>query len=160
MATENSILRAGRLILVRPRRAWLMGRIGVSTMLLSSIIRFRPLDSVLRLFSVAARDDGKQLDENASELVTAVDAVLGMNRLVFRRVCWKRAILLHRFLGRAGYATTIVFGVRRPDKDGLAGHAWLERYGAPILESTQPDYIVTYKFPSTQACEIDLRQMD
>jgi len=137
-----------------------MGRIGVATILLSSIIKSRPLDSVLRLFSVAVREDGKRLDESAAELVTAVDAVLGINRLAFRRVCWKRAILLHRLLGQSGYATTIVFGVRRPNQDGLAGHAWLERNGAPIFESTQPDYVVTYKFPSTESCDVDVQQLD
>lgn len=137
-----------------------MGRISVATILLSSLIKLRPLDSVLRLFSIAVNDDGKQLDENASELVTAVDAVLGMNRLALKRVCWKRAILLHRLLGQSGYATTIVFGVRPPDRDGLAGHAWLERYGAPIFESTHPDYVVTYKFPSTESCDVDLQQLD
>ena len=148
------------MILFRPGRAWLLGRISVAAILLSSTIRFRPLDSVLRSFSVAASDDGKELDAKASELVTAVDAVLGMNRLAFKRVCWKRAILLHRLLGQSGYATTIVFGVRRPNSDGLAGHAWLERYGAPIFEPTHPDYVVTYKFPSNDSCDVDLHQLD
>jgi len=29
----------------------------------------------------------------------------------------------------------------------VAGHAWLEREGRPILENTPPEYVVTYSFP-------------
>ena len=147
--------RAVTLILFRPRRAWLLGRIGLATILLSLLIRLRPLPSALAFFSVAIKDDGRALDPNASELVTAVDAVLGMNRLVFRPLCWKRAILLHRLLGLRGYGTTIVFGVRASTKERIAGHAWLERNGAPIFESTPPDCVVTYRFPSQQSCDVD-----
>jgi len=122
------------------------------------LIRLRP--SALAFFSVAIKDDGRALDPNASELVTAVDAVLGMNRLVFRPLCWKRAILLHRLLGLRGYGTTIVFGVRASTKEQVAGHAWLERDGTPIFESTPPDCVVTYRFPSKESCDIDLQRMD
>jgi len=111
------------------------------------------------MFSVDADDDGRALGPSDSELVTAVDALLGMDLLVFRPVCWKRAILLHRLLGLQGYATTIVFGVRASAKEEIAGHAWLERAGTPIFESTPPDYVVTYRFPSTDSCSVDLRQI-
>jgi hypothetical protein len=47
------------------------------------------------------------------EIVSAVDAVLGMNVLVFKPTCWKRASLLHRFLGLRGCDTIIVFGLRK-----------------------------------------------
>jgi hypothetical protein len=152
--------RAVALILFRPRRAWLLGRIGLATILLSLLIRLRPLPSVLAFFSVGPNDDGKVLGPSAAELVTAVDAVLGMNLLVFRPLCWKRAILLHRLLGLLGYGTTIVFGVRASTKEQVAGHAWLERDGTPIFESTPPDCVVTYRFPSKESCDIDLQRMD
>jgi len=148
------------LILFRPRRAWLLGRIGLTTILLSLVIRLRPLPSTLAFFSVAPNDDGKVLGPNAAEVVSAVDAVLGMNLSVFRPLCWKRAILLHRLLGLRGYGTTIVFGVRASTKERIAGHAWLERNGTPIFESTPPDCVVTYRFPSNEACDIDLQRMD
>jgi hypothetical protein len=128
--------------------------------LLSLTIRLRPLPSALALFSVAPNDDGKVLGPGAAELVTAVDAVLGMNLLVFRPLCWKRAILLHRLLGLRGYGTTIVFGVRASTKEQIAGHAWLERDGTPIFESRPPDCVVTYRFPSNESCDIDLQRMD
>jgi hypothetical protein len=149
------------MILFRPRRAWLLGRICMATILLSLVIKCRPLPAALTLFSVTAKDNGKALGPGEAQLVTAVDAVLGINLLVFRPLCWKRAILLHRLLGLRGYATNIVFGVRRPAaKEVVAGHAWLERNGAPIFESTPPDYVVTYRFPSTDSCGVDLRLID
>jgi Transglutaminase-like superfamily len=156
----SNVPRAVALILFRPRRAWLLGRIGLATILLSLVIRLRPLPSALASFSVATNDDGKVLGPSAAELVTAVDAVLGMNLSVFRPVCWKRAILLHRLLGLRGYGTTIVFGVRASAKEQVAGHAWLERDGLPIFESTPPDCVVTYRFPSNESCDVDLQRMD
>jgi len=127
----------------------------MATILLSLVIRLRPLPSALAFFSVASDDDGKVLGPGASELVSAVDAVLGINLSVFRPLCWKRAILLHRLLGLSGYGTTIVFGVRASTKERIAGHAWLERNGTPIFESTPPDCVVTYRFPSQQSCDVD-----
>jgi hypothetical protein len=147
------------MILFRPRRAWLLARIGVATILLSVVIKCRPLPATLTFFSVAADDDGRAPGPSDSELVTAVDAVLGMDIWMFRPVCWKRAILLHRLLGLQGYATTIVFGVRASAKEQIAGHAWVERAGIPMFESTPPDYVVTYRFPSTDSCDVDLRQI-
>lgn len=152
--------KAVALILFRPRRAWLLGRIGVATILLSLLIRLRPLPSALAFFSVVPNDDGRALGPNAAEVVTAVDAVLGMNLLAFRPLCWKRAILLHRLLGLRGYGTTIVFGVRASTREQVAGHAWLERDGTPVFESTPPDCVVTYQFPSNESCDINLQRMD
>jgi hypothetical protein len=138
----------------------LLARIGISTILLSLLIRFRPLPSALRIFSVEVHDSGKPLGADGAEIVTAVDALLGIDSMVFRPQCWKRAILLHRWLSRRGYSTNIVFGVRPAAKDGIAGHAWLERDGAPIFESMPTDYTVTYRFPSRDACDVDLQRTD
>lgn len=148
------------MILFRPRRAWLLGRIVLATILLSVVIKRRPLPSALSRFSVEADDAGKALAPGDAELVTAVDAVLGMDLWVFRPLCWKRAILLHRLLGLRGYATSVVFGVRASAKEAIAGHAWLERDGTPIFESTPPDYAVTYRFPSNGSCQVDLQRID
>ena len=54
-----------------------------------------------------------------------------------------------RVLGRrwveAGHE--VVFGVRKGEEN-LAGHAWLERDGRPFLEEREPDYVVTFRYPS------------
>jgi hypothetical protein len=40
-----------------------------------------------------------------------------------------------------------MFGVRNEGDGKVAGHAWLEENGRPILETVQPEYTITYSFP-------------
>lgn len=141
----------------RPRRAWLMIRIALWTLILCAGVRILSLPAALRLLTVRPRNPSPQIDED--EVVTAVDAVLRIDRFVFTPVCWKRAALLHHFLGLRGCTTTIAFGLRQDRNDGLMGHAWLERNGTPILEPDEPNYVVTYKFPSSETCNVDLARM-
>ncbi len=58
--------------------------------------------------------------------------------------------MLHRYLLRNGIQTRIIFGVRNEADGKVAGHAWLEAEGEPILEKTPPEYVVTYRFPSNE----------
>ncbi len=80
-------------------------------------------------------------------MVTMLDQLLGLNFLAFTPTCWKRTIILHRFLAFQGITTRIVFGVKRDDANKLSGHAWLEYQGHPFLESQPPDFIPTFSFP-------------
>lgn len=148
-----------RLTLFRPRRAWLMARIAGWAVILSSAVRFRSLPSALQLLSVQPSQKQNGQDVLDDELSTAIDAVLGLDRFVFRPICWKRAALLHHFLGLQGCATTIVFGLRKDAKGELKGHAWLEENGRPVFERDEPNYTVTYRFPSTLTCDVDLARM-
>ena len=84
-------------------------------------------------------------DEN--DLARAIDLLLATDFFIFTPVCWKRAAVLHRYLSRNGIPTRIIFGVRNESGGKVAGHAWLEREGHPILENTPPEYVVTYSFP-------------
>jgi len=89
-------------------------------------------------------------------LVRAIDLLLSLNLFVFKPICWKRAAILHRYLALNGLASQIVFGVR-PLSDGkIDGHAWLESDGVPILEATQPDYKVTYTFPTSNNLDFEI----
>ena len=151
------VVDALRLFFSRPRRAWLLSRIAIWTLILSYVARFRPLPSALRTLS-GPTDRERSEPTSEGQLATAVDAVLGMNRFVFRPVCWKRAILLRKFLAERGHASAIVFGVRN-ENGKLEGHAWLESNGSPIYEAETPDYTATYRFPSEEPCRVDLRQM-
>jgi hypothetical protein len=84
---------------------------------------------------------------NEQELARAIDLLLSVDFLIFKPVCWKRAAVLHRYLSRSGVSTRIIFGVRNETEGKVDGHAWLELDGRPFLESTPPEYIVTYSFP-------------
>jgi hypothetical protein len=83
---------------------------------------------------------------NRDDLARAIDLLLSADFLMFKPVCWKRAAVLHRYLSRNGTPTKIIFGVRN-ESGKVDGHAWLEADGQPILETTPPDYVVTYSFP-------------
>ena len=152
------VVDALRLCFVRPRRAWLLSRIAMWTLILSCVLRFRPLPTALRTLSVSPDRQRKASATDGLKFATAVDAVLGMNRFVFRPVCWKRAILLRKFLAEQGHPSAVVFGVRT-ESGKLTGHAWLESNGSPIFEAETPDYTVTYRFPSEEPCRVDLSQM-
>jgi len=79
-----------QLIIVRPRRAWLMVRVATWAVVLSSAARFCSLPTALNLLTVKpARKPGSSFDQ--PEIVSAVDAVLGVNFLLFKPICWKRA---------------------------------------------------------------------
>lgn len=80
-------------------------------------------------------------------LARSVDSLLGINLLVFKPVCWKRAIVLQRYLALNGIRTRIVFGVKNAGDQLLAGHAWLEDGNQPLLETEAPRYTITYAFP-------------
>jgi len=147
-----------QLIIVRPRRAWFMVRVATWAVVLSSAARFCSLPTALNLLTVKpAGKPGASFDQ--PEIVSAVDAVLGVNFFVFKPICWKRASLLHRFLGQRGCDTTIVFGVRKDSAGELAGHAWLENGGRAILEPDEPNYTVTYRFPSAEHCSVELARL-
>jgi predicted nucleic acid-binding protein len=130
-----------------PGEAWLLLRMAWWVVVLSVAARFYSLPRALEI--VAGK--GKARDSsNENDLARAIDLLLAMDFLVFTPVCWKRAAVLHRYLSRSGTPTRIIFGVRNESDGKVAGHAWLEREGHPILESTPPEYVVTYSFPSNQ----------
>jgi len=98
---------------------------------------------------VAGNQNGRQSGQlNQEDLARAIDLLLSADFLMFKPTCWKRAAVLHRYLLRNGINTRIIFGVRNETGGNVSGHAWLEAGGQPILESTPPEYVVTYRFPS------------
>ena len=97
------------------------------------------------LACVAAVGDAEKIQ---AELARLLDLLLAADFWVFTPTCWKRAPVLHRFLALRGIPTRVVFGVRREDRNALDGHAWLEAEGKPLLESTSPNYTVTFSHPN------------
>jgi hypothetical protein len=145
--------KAGRLIsgisrkfLSRPAEALVLCRMAWWVAVLSATARCYSLPRALQI--VAGNPNRKPLEMNGDELARAIDLLLSADVFIFKPVCWKRAAVLHRYLSRSGVATRIVFGVRNETSGKVAGHAWLEADGQPILENAPPDYVVTYSFPS------------
>lgn len=153
------VSRAVKLIGSRPGRALLLLRMGAWVAILSLVVKLCSLPRALWIVSASPPKKEVTGDGSEQELATAIDAVLGLNFLMFRPICWKRAAILHRYLSVRGKATTIKFGLRKGVAGTLDGHAWLEADGHPILESGPADYAVTYVFPSTAECKVDLASL-
>ena len=100
---------------------------------------------------VAGRSSHRRLvTADQERLARAIDQLLSVDVWMFKPICWKRAAVLHRYLSRSGTPTRIIFGVRNDKSGAVTGHAWLEAAGEPILESSPPEYVVTYRFPSKE----------
>ena len=137
-----------RKLVTRPGEAWLLLRMAWWVAVLSVTARLYSLPRALQI--VAGNKNVKQLAQpatNEKEFARAIDLLLSIDFLIFTPICWKRAAVLHRYLSRSGIPTRIIFGVRNETGGKVAGHAWLEHDGEPILENAPPEYIVTYSFP-------------
>src|SRR5207237_5738678 len=112
------------------------------------LVKLMPLPRALKLVAPRARGLRMQSPAEIQErLARLLDSVLAADFLFLTPTCWKRAPVLHRYLALQGIETRGVFGVRRRGDDVLSGHAWLEAGGEPLLETTTPDYTVTFSFP-------------
>ena len=143
------ISRMSRKFVTRPREAFLLCRMAWWVAVISVTARWYSLPRALQI--VAGNQNGKQRAQqslNQEDLARAIDLLLSADVLMFKPICWKRAAVLHRYLLRNGTKTRIIFGVRNETSGKVAGHAWLEAGGQPILESAPPEYVVTYRFPS------------
>jgi hypothetical protein len=147
---------AAKLILTRPRRALLLLRMAGWTAIFSFAVKPFSLPRALHLVSVSPAAGPVAGAAEQQEFVSAVDALLGLNILCFKPICWKRAAILHRYLGLNGINTTINFGLRKGSAGPLTGHAWLEADGCPVFETETPDYAVTYVFPSSAPFAMNL----
>ena len=140
--------RAARLTLDEPGSALLALRMACWVAALSLLFKLMPLPRALKLVAPRARGprprDPAEVQERLARLL---DSVLAADFLFLTPTCWKRAPVLHRYLALEGIETRVVFGVRREGEDVLSGHAWLEAGGEPLLETTPPDYKITYSFP-------------
>jgi hypothetical protein len=141
--------RGARFALREPGSALTVLRMAAWVALVSLLLRRLALPRVLSLAEPRRRDPAPRAAADAqARLARLLDALLATDFLCFTPTCWKRAPVLRRFLALEGIETRVVFGVRRDDGEELCGHAWLEAGGEPLLETTPPDYKVTYSFPS------------
>jgi hypothetical protein len=141
--------RATRMCVSRPNDAWLLLRMAWWVAVLSVTARCYSLPRALKIVAGNQNNDRRSPEAmNREDLARAIDLLLSADFFIFKPICWKRAAVLHRYLSRDGTPTRIIFGVRNDSDGKVDGHAWLEQNGQPILETTPPDYVVTYSFPS------------
>lgn len=137
--------------MLQPADALLLCRMAWWVVVLSVAARRYSLPRALEI--VAGRQPNRSVvtDPDSHErFARAIDLLLSTDVWMFKPICWKRAAVLHRYLARNGMPTRIIFGVRNDRSGTVTGHAWLEAEGQPILETTPPEYVATYKFPSNE----------
>ena len=149
--TASIIGRAARLTLHTPAEAALSARMALWVVLVSVLARLMPLPRAHRIVStrVRAAHAGTPADAPA-RLARAIDRVLRLDILMFKRSCWRRALVLQRFLALRGIESRVNFGVKTSGGE-LAGHAWLERDGQPFLEDDAASYVITFSLPQRDA---------
>jgi hypothetical protein len=138
-------------MVLHPGEALLLCRMAWWVVVLSIAARRYSLPRALEIVAGRQSDTPALKDPAAQEkFARAIDLVLSTDVWVFKPICWKRAAVLHRYLARNGTPTRIIFGVRNDRSGTVTGHAWLEAEGQPILETTPPEYVATYRFPSNE----------
>lgn len=139
--------RATRKFVSQPGDALLLCRMAWWVSVLSVAARCLSLPRALAIVAGPKTPGVRAYDPTTQErLARLVDQLFSIDMFLFRPICWKRAAVLHRYLSRNGMKTRIIFGVRNEADGKVAGHAWLEADGEPILENTPPDYVVTYRY--------------
>ena len=143
---------AGRKIFVKPRESLLSARLALWVVLVSVLARLTSLPRAHQIVSRTVQPHSAvDRAETAAHLARTLDSLLGLDLFVFRRSCWKRAMVLHRFLALNGIESRINFGLQKRDDGTVLGHAWLEHQGQPLLEDDAGTYIVTFTLPRTLA---------
>jgi hypothetical protein len=149
--TRLSLLvqRAVRQIVTRPRDALLSLRMAFWVIVVTATARLTSLPRAQKIAAFRLRSTAvSERPEDVARLGQIIDTILGIDLFVFRRSCWKRALVLHRFLMLRGIESQIRFGVKRESDGKVDGHAWLERDGSPLLEENASGYVVTFSLPS------------
>jgi hypothetical protein len=83
-------------------------------------------------------------------IILCTETICRLGRRFIRRRCMTRGLTLYFFLQRAGIDVSLIFGVGEV-REKPEGHCWLERYGEPFLEATDPRLHFTpmYSFGSS-----------
>ena len=154
------ITRAARKAVLGPAEALLLLRMAGWVAVLSLAVKALPLPRALGLLSTRTRPGGPTPEAATKQrLADTIDLLLKADLLILKPICWKRAAVLHRYLALNGITTRIQFGMRRDPDGSVSGHAWLEQNGNPILETSPPNYAVTYSFPSGKDFDVDLQSL-
>ena len=144
--------RAVRKISEQPRDAILSARMALWVVLVTLLANLTSLQRTQKIaaFSLRSASLGRG-SETPPKLKQTIDGILGLDLFVFRRTCWKRALVLHRFLLLNGIESRINFGLRKEIDGKIHGHAWLEHEGQPLLEDEVGNYVVTFSLPPKPA---------
>lgn len=112
------------------------------SIIISIIIRLLPLKAVFKIIT-------PEVQKNRYEkeiIINSINLVLSLQKYIVPARCWKKSMLLFRFLKKNRYAPVMHFGVHlhNPNKDNriLEGHSWITIDNMMLFEND-------YKLSST-----------
>src|SRR4029453_10803103 len=144
---------AAKTVVVNPSEAVLQARMALWVVAVSLLARLTSLTHVQKIVAFRVRSTTiestsvEDRSEIMAQLGRAIDRVLGIDLFVFRRSCWKRAMVLHRFLALNGIESHINFGLQKGNIGNVSGHAWLEDEGLSLLEDDAASSPRTFSLP-------------
>ena len=95
----------------------------------SVMLKTMPFERVMR--SKAPRRPRRLADSEIERLVWAVTAA--RHRSWLRAVCIESALALRSMLRRRGIASTLHYGIRNDEAEGLQAHVWLSFAGRVVI---------------------------
>ena len=132
-----------------PRAALLSARMAVWIVVISAATKLTSLPRAQKIAAFGLRPVARPSgSDTPAKLARTIDSLLAMNLFVFRQSCWKRALVLHRYLALNGIESQIKFGLKKEPATRMDGHAWLEHHGEPLLEDNAANYVITFSLPA------------
>lgn len=115
--------------------ALVRAHICLAATILPPLIRILPFRWVLAMMNWPARWTPYR-GVDADRVLQIVQRRLTRPRLMRRRACLRRGLLLYHYLRLAGYRPALHFGLRSHDDAGdrLRGHCWVELDGCVLGE--------------------------
>src|SRR5216683_2786507 len=109
------IYRASRMLFRKPASALLLFRMAGWVFAVTIMLRFMSIPRVLAVVRPSMKDRVDPGDSHGvqARLGRLMDLLLGQEFLSLTTTCWKRAIVLHRFLALEGIDSRVMFGVRK-----------------------------------------------
>ena len=132
-------LESGRL-LARP-----VARAVLLRLTLAAMMRRRALPELLRALTPEATAIEPAPLAEAERALAIAERLSGHLRVV-PRTCLYRALARYAVLRRAGHPARFVMGLR-PRAPEITGHAWVELDGAPVGETLEERFAVTFSYP-------------
>lgn len=116
---------------------------------LTPLIRIFKLPRLLKILTPASDKPQKWLTGKEEQVKNYTDKVLGFEKFIYKKNCFKRTLSLYYFLRRSGIPVVVNLGVRKV-KDKLEGHGWLTLDGKPFWEKNENplNFEVIYSYPA------------
>jgi len=124
---------------------WLFFRVAGWILILPVMLRRYDLGEMIR--RITPRGATARYDTH--KLTVFVNWWLNRNVAMFEPTCFRRSLVLYRFMCESGEPVRIHYGIKNKSEGGNEGHSWLSIDGKPfgLDGESAGDYRETFSFP-------------